>query len=220
MSSIDPAISLAGKTPQQVDPIESYSKILSLKNMMAQGRLQTQALQMGQLQQEHESLLNKEDERKVAANQAMTQAIQSNSQVDPDTGEFKIDHDKVEAAITRAGYPDQALTYSKSRAEIDKQMFDHVASQLDLASKKNEQYGKMAQTILNAPPELRAGVYGFTMKNAVSSGLVDQKTLQDKGLPTQYGGPQTDAVLQSISDMAQKDPAAAMRDRMVAVRQQ
>lgn len=219
MSSIDPGISLAVKTPQPADPIESYSKIVSLKNMMNQGRIQEQALGMGKLQQEHEALLNKEDERKVAANQAMAQAIQQNSRVDDD-GSFNIDHDKVEAAVTRAGYPDQALLYSKSRKEIEDNSYNAVVHHLDIKARANEQFGKMAQTILNADPSIRPQVYAFTLKNAVSSGLVDQKTLADRGISAQYQGPQTDQLLQSISDYAAKDPAKELRDRMTAAREQ
>lgn len=204
MSRIDPGISLQVKPPQTADPLESYGKILSLKNMMTRGRLDDQALELNQENIKGAGLKNQEEERRVKADQTVREAIQASTNIGED-GSFSIDHDKAEALITRAGYPDQALLYSKARNEIENTALDHITKTLTVQSDRAKKIGQMAQTVLGVPAELRPQVYGFTLKQAVSGGLVDQKTLQERGIPLQYEGPQTDALLQSLSDQGTGD---------------
>lgn len=211
--AIDPTISLGVQTPQQPGIMDQASKLVSMKNLMTQGQLQQQSLQMGQQELQSQKLKNAEEERKVRAMQATNSAIANNVTIGQD-GSFDIDHDRVEAELTRAGFPDQALAYSKSRKEIEDAYYDHVTKQLDLASKRQKNVANMAQTVLNAPPELRAGVYAFTLKQAQAAGLVDPKQFQQFGLTPQYNGLDTEAKLQSLVDLGSNDAAGAFKARM------
>lgn len=219
MSRIDPGIALQVRPPQINDPMDTYAKVLGLKNIMQQGRLNEQSLQLGQEQIRSTNLKNQEEERQMKADQALRDAIQQNVKIGDD-GSFSIDHPRVEATIVRAGYPEKALAYNKARLEIENGVLDHVTKELDVNSKKSKKLGEMAATILNAPEELRPAIYSFTLKQAVSGGLVDQKTLQEKGIPMQYNGKDTDAMLQQLADLGTEDPYGQQLKRMTEKRAQ
>ena len=219
MSRLDPGIALNVRPPAAAqDPLEGYGKILNLKNSMQQGKINEQSLQMNDEQIKGAKMSNAAAERQAAAAKAMQDAIATNVKTDEATGEFSIAHDKVEAALVRAGFGDVALNYAKQKLDVENTMFDHYTKELDLASKKMKQFGAAAQSILNAPPELRPQVYSFTLKNLVSSKMVDQKALQESGISPEYKGEETDTLLQSIADAATEDPYGAFTKRMTETR--
>ena len=217
MSRIDPNISLRVNPPQQQsDPLENYGKMLNLKNAMTQGRINEQTLTRNDQVIKEGDQTAAESERRAKAEQSMREAIKANMTTGED-GSFSINHDKVEAALVREGFGDTALNYNKSRMEIENAAFDHMIKGLDAQAKRAKQLGAMAQAVLNAPEELRPAVYGFTLKQAVSAGLVDAKTLQDQGIPLQYDE-KTAPILQQLSDMAVENPFEQYSKRMAEAR--
>lgn len=215
MSRIDPNIALGVKTPQPNDALETYGKVLQMRNLLDQGRIGRQNIEMNDENLRRAGLENQQRERLQKGQQYENEMIRANTNLNEDGSVF-INHDFVEGALTRAGYPDLAKKHNEERSAIAKNERDRVEGELKNHATKVTQLGKMSQSILNASPDLRPGLYSFAIKQALSAGLIDQNMLKE--IPAQYDGEKTDAMLQEMADHAAENPAEAMYKRMQETR--
>ncbi len=228
---IQPEIALGVKQFQAPDAGKDIERALTFRDLLDRGKQNQQNLALGAENLKSTQLENAQKERAVKAQQTLAQALSQftkiepgdNGSADPATGEpipgkpfsYTVDHDAVEGMLTRAGFPDMAAQYNKNRLEIENASLDHTIKQLSVEKTKHDQLGQMAQSILGAPKELRPALYSFTMKQAVSKGLIDQQLLPQ--IPQQYDD-KTEAMLQQFSDQAQTDPYGQQLKRIQEAR--
>lgn len=230
MSRLDPSIPLQVRLTPASDGLDTLGKAMNLKALFNQGQLQEQSLRAGEqsMRLTGEALkgqrtVNQIAERNLKAQEALAKALQENSKIGEDGG-LDIDHSVIEATLLRAGYPEQALEYNKDRLEIENLAFDHTTKALAVKSAKDLQSAKLAQSVLNVTdPDLRSGVYSFTIKQAVANKMLQPEMLEQMGLPPQYpqdeaGRKQVDAILQQIADQGSQDPAGAALARLKEAR--
>lgn len=216
MSRLDPGIAMGVRPPAPTQgPMDGLGQVMQMKNVMQQGRLNEQSLELGRRQLVGEQRKSDEEDRKLKADQALRDAMQQSTSIGED-GEFAIDHDRVAAAVTRAGFPEKALEYTKMKMDLEKSSFEHVTAELGMASAKYKRLGEMAASVLAADPQLRGPLYSVAIKNALAAGLIDKKAMEQ--IPQEYAGPETDALLQQIADAASGDPWGQQQKRMVEQR--
>lgn len=235
MSRTDPGISLGVKTPEVDNPLETYGKLLNLKNLMNQGKLQSLSLERGAADLQTTVLENQQKEREVKGNQALTQAIQANTRMTPpnpaanEPGGMTVDHDAVEAMLTRAGFPDKALAYNKDRTTIENSMLEHAEKQLSVQAEQAKQMSNLAQSVLNQPADLQPGLFGLALKQASQNGWLKPDQMQMPQIQKAYTSdpvsgkpalsPETKAWLQSVADNgAPNGPLDAMNKRIAEQR--
>lgn len=211
MSRIDPSIPLGVKTPQPNDTLETYGRVLQMRNLLDAGKINKQNMQMNDENLRRAGLENDARERAQKGQQLLADNIKMNTNLNED-GSVTVNHATIEGNLTRAGYPDVAKQYNADHAAVEDNEHKRVMNQLEEHGKKVKQLGQMSQSILNASPDLRPGLYAFAIKQAQSAGLMTPEELQQ--LPPQYQGEQTDAMLQQMSDHAAEDPTGAMIKRM------
>lgn len=200
---IDPSIALGVKPPQsQSGPLDVYKESMGLRDLMQRGRINDINEQSATEGLATQKLDRRQREKKAADEEAQTQIIKTHLLRQNPDGTYDYDHDAVEGAMVRAGL--NPMQYHEQRLKIQESTDKAITEHLKLNSEKAKKLGAAAQTVLNAPPDLRPGVYSFTLKQAVASGLVDPE--QAKAIPPEYDGETSDAMLQQLADLGQDNP--------------
>ena len=215
---IDASIALGVRPPGQVEgPLDTYAKTIQLKDMMNQGRLRNlqereseQNLEAGVEALKGQRTRNQLDMKKIADEEAAGEIIKKYLVKTDEDGTYSFDHDAVEGAMARAGL--NPLSYREKRLDIEKKTDDAIKAHLDTKWATSVKLGKVAQAVLNAPEDLRPGVYNFSLKQALAQGLITPEQIKDPAMQ-QYVPGKTDQFLQQLADMALDNPFEAMLKR-------
>lgn len=203
-------IALGVRPPsQQAGPLDMYEGAVKLKDMLDVGKLREKQLTQAdqEIEQNAENIQGLKitrqiNEKKLSDDAAASEIIKKYLVKTTEDGDWEYDHDAVEGAMVRAGL--NPMDYHKMRLDIEKASDEAILANLKTSAERSKKLGAAAQSILNATPELRSGLYSFTMKQLMSQKLITPEEL--KGIPQQYGGEKTDAMLQQLADMALENP--------------
>jgi hypothetical protein len=178
---IDPNIALQVHAPQIESPVETYGKVLSLRDLLQTG-------QMNQLKIQAEQIKNREAANALQDQETVRQSYLTNSG----------DLDKV--IKDTAGRVSPATTHSLQQNQIDIQtkLGAYKQQQLALMQTQNGMLAGSAQAILSAPPEQHAARYAEERAKHIQQGLITPDQA-----PEQYPG--DDQMRFTVANLASAD---------------
>lgn len=191
---IDPTIALGIQQPHINTPQEVQAQRLQLGALMSGQALQQQALQSGALKLQQE-------QRTAAGQEAMRKELAANTSRNAD-GTLAIDYGRSIGDLAQAGYTDEA--FSLQSLQQQQKMSAITQQQETLKAKKanNEYIGGLAQSVLNAPAEMRPRLWQGAIEQAVNAGIPEAPSF--RGMPYDEGLVHTIAN-QSMSAQQQMD---------------
>lgn len=187
--ALDPSIALQVKPLSIPDPLESYGKVLQLRNMMNQQAAFGQQQQLGaeQLrgaQQENEQKRIQMDQTK-AINDAYSSALTVGSD-----GKPSIDTDKITGALSKGGHGAAIPGILKGITESQKATADLAKTRGEVKVQEADAAGALGATIQDAGGDPH--LFLTLTKHAIDTGAVDAGTM----------GP----LIQRVQQQLQADP--------------
>jgi hypothetical protein len=205
----DPSISLQVRPPQIEIPslLDTYGKIMSLRNMGNAQLLQQQQLQEGQqrMQQNQQTLETNRlkglaERRAVEAQAAQDELVQQNTSFDNGTSELKTNHGAVKAGLMKRGYSDKAAQYATQQKQIETDLLDTAIKNFDFEAKKHDRLASWAAIVDNASdPQQKAALYPSVINGIASENLLAPEQLAQ--LPKKYT-PEMDPQITSFVNQA------------------
>ncbi len=156
-------------------------ELLTPEQTAMQGQ-QLKSLALGNQAQE---MKNSAGKKQMEADALIQQSIQKNAQVDPATGQVKINHAQVAADLANAGHVDKAYAYMDQQQKV---VYEKHKDSI-------EQIARAANGVLSVSPESRPTAYMQTLAQLKQNGV------DTTGAPEQYT-PQTEEYLKQIINQA------------------
>lgn len=156
-------------------------ELLTPEQTAMQGQ-QIKSLALGNQAQE---MKNSAGKKQMEADALIQQSIQKNAQVDPATGQVKINHAQVAADLANAGHADKAYAYMDQQQKV---VYEKHKDSI-------EQIARAANGVLSVAPEYRPTAYMQTLAQLKQNGV------DTTGAPEQYT-PQTEEYLKKIKNQA------------------
>lgn len=189
--AIDPNIALQVRPPQFADPMESYSKMLSLRGMIQQGQLHGEQLKGAQLEnQQHQMALDQ--------TKALNSAYQDSLTVGAD-GTPTIDTGRLTKALGAGGHGSAIPTVLKGVMDFQKAGSELSKLNTEVADKRADYGGIVGATMAAANHDPRL----FLVKA--------QQALQAKALPPEVVQPYID----HVNQLLEQDPTGESARQVV-----
>lgn len=194
--AIDPTIPLRLNTQNQIDPMESFGRALSMRHMVQQD--QARSLQMQKAQ------------RELAEREAFVNAVRSGAP---------------EEVILR-DHPNQAPQYVKSHREAAKAQAERLAAEQKLEAERQAELSRNLYAIIGTPAEQRRGVYAPLRQRMIASGrfkaeelpeeLPDDATLHVEAFRALAPDKQQELILKAAAEERAKEAAVRQQETHTA----
>lgn len=162
---IDPNIALSVKAPEVENPVDSFGRVLSLKNLMQQGQLHQQ-------QMEENRLKMQQQRDAMAGDDALAGLYAQHAKSGPDGG---MDWDAVETGLAQQGHGKLAQSIGTQRRAEQRLALDDHQKKFTLARDQNKMAGELVGPIANASadtaPEDLESMYQTARQSAARAGL-------------------------------------------------
>ena len=136
---IDPSISMQVRPPVIPNPMEQVGQVLTLKNMIGQGKIQGQQLQQ-------ETMQTQQMQEQAANEKALNDAIKLNTTVD-DRGNVSTDHEGVRRTLAQNGRVRMLMDFDAKLAGMSEAQLKQAQEQLNLHSTQAKRKAQIAASV-------------------------------------------------------------------------
>lgn len=180
------------------DPIQSYGKVLSLKNMLQQQQMHAQQLQAATLE-------NQQRQHAQDGEKALADALQKNTQQGPD-GSQATNHAGVLSDLTAKGQGALAIKYDADKRANQKAEIENAKNQLANTKQQAEMLGQGLGAVRAAPDDQKQAVYTQVRNDAIQKGIIKSQDAPEAYDP-QFVETHFQAAVSAPTQLAEHDKA-------------
>ncbi len=163
---IDPSIPLRARAPQMQSPLESYGRMMQIKNLYQYGK---------NLDAQGRKLAEEEAKRQQAAKavKAYSELMRKHTTINDD-GTVKTNPAAIRSGLIEMGYPDIAQKYEEGRLKSAKALSDLNLAELKEGAQQWGMIGQLSGGVVdafNANPEDGPAAYSLALRKGKEAGL-------------------------------------------------
>lgn len=168
---IDARIALQDTAPQIEDPTQAAGRILTLKNLVQQGKQNDIELKGAQMKQDAA-------QRAIDGQKVYSDLLAANSTQAPD-GSLTVNHGAIIKGLSQAGFSDLAKAHDAQRRADEKSQLDNQKTELGNAKEKISIGASALGSVVNAPEDQKQAAYGAARADLIAKGIMKPEEIPD-----------------------------------------